>query len=208
MKRIFLSILVIGTLLLSGCSAPSTAPTSVPEPAIPEHLTAYTDETGLFSISYPQDWELGLSRLELRQSAKDIIEAFESDTPVEGPKLVFLAGLPTETGSSPNVNIVVASLPEGRWTPDDVVEAFTRTTEEFIPDYYEFSRVKTTIGGREAIIMDYEGTLAGLIKGHYLLMVTLVGKTTWTVTCSALPGDFSKWEDDLNTIVRSLRVLK
>ena len=193
----------------TGSTQPTPAPAAVSEPAIPNHFITYTDEAGLFSISYPQDWELGLSRLEFReQSAKDIIKAIDSDAPVERASAIFLAGLPIGTGSSPNVNIVVESLPGGMWTMDEVAEAFVTSNKNYIPDYYEFSRVKTTIDGREAIIVDYEGTYTGLIKCHYLLMVTLVGKTEWVVTCGALPGEFSKWQDNLNAIVRSLRILK
>ena len=48
-----------------------------------------------------------------------------------------------------------------------------------------------------------------LVVGLALLVtIPLVGKPAWVVTCAALPGEFNQWEDDLNAIVRSLRILK
>ncbi len=201
-----LSILVIAlTIVLPGC-AQKEAPA---EPGIPAHFTTYTDEAGLFSISYPPDWELALSEIEgLWQFTEELIESIESDLPLERASLIFLAGVPTEMGYSPNVNIVCESLPGVVWTLDKMVEASIREIKDFIEDYHEFSRVKTTIGGRQAVIVEWEGTFPQLGKFHDLQMFTLVGKTVWVVTCTPPTGKFSDYEDDFQAIVRSLRILK
>ena len=205
MKRLTLAVLVIGVLLLGAC-----APARISEPPIPVHFTTYTDELGLFSISYPPEWELALSEIEfLELFTKKLLESIESGLPLERAGAIFFAGVPTETGYMPNVNIIVESLPGAGWTHDELVEAEIRSSKHFVKDYHELSRVKTTIGGREATIVEYEGTFPKLDKKyHWLVMVTLVGKTAWVVTCTALPEKFSKWEEDFNAIVRSLRILK
>lgn len=207
MKRLILAILVIGILLLSACGAPAIAPVS--EPAIPAHFTTYTDELGLFSISYPPKWELALSKIEgEEQFIKELMESIESGLPLERVSVIFFAEVPTETGYSPNVNIVVESFPGFGWTLDKLVEANIQTLKDFVEDYHEFSRVKTTIGGREAVIIDWEGTFPYLVKSRGLQMVTLVGKVGWYVTCKTSPEKFSDFEDDFYAIVRSLRILK
>ncbi len=204
MKRLILAVLVIGVLLLGAC-----APARISEPLIPAHFTTYTDEANLFTISYPPDWELALSEIEgLTQFTKELIESIESGLPLERVSAIFFAGVPTETGYSPNVNIVVESLPGVRWTLDKVVEAQIRAVKDFVEDYHEFSRFKTTIGGREATIVDWEGTYPHLGRSRVLQMSTLVGKTVWIVTCTPDLGKFDECEDDLHAIVRSLRILK
>jgi hypothetical protein len=179
-----------------------------PEPAIPAHFTTYTDELGLSSISYPPEWELGLEYLEdLERFVEDIIDSITSDIPLEEASFLFIAGLPTETGYMPNVNIVVEPLPE-MWTHDEMVTAGIEGVKAVMSDYHEFSRVKTTVGNRTATIIEFQGTLAGLGTFREVQMCLIASKTFWVVTCTALPDEYSKWEDDFDAIVRSLRILK
>jgi hypothetical protein len=206
MKRILLPILVIGVLLSGACGTPSIP---VSEPEIPSHYTTFTDVEGLFNISYPPDWELALSLIpDIEASAKDIITSIESDLPVENARVIFLAGLPIEVEYLPNVNIVVESMPGVVWTHDKVLEAEITGIKQVIQDYRQFSRVKTTVDGREATILGWEGTYPQLGKGCVLQMFVLVGKTVWCVTCTPPSEEFSKWEEDFQAIVRSLRILK
>ncbi len=207
MKHLILAILVIGVLLLSACAP---APTS--EPPIPAHFTTYTDEAGLFSISYPPDWELALSKIEgLTQDVEDYLKGIKSEGSLAGGKVVFFAGVPYETGHNPNVSVVVTPSGEGKWKLEDLVEAvvqrgFMKDAEE----YNEFSRAKTVVDGREAIILDYEAKYP-LFLGelHALTMFLRDNKLVYVVTGSVLsPKDFSDFESDLHAIVRSLRILK
>lgn len=203
-----LSILVVALMVaVVGCA--EEKPPAAPEPEIPAHYTTYTDEAGLFSISYPPDWEPALSLIEgLEETIKEVITSIEAEAPVERFNLIFIAGLPTEMGYEPSVNIGVESLPGVIWTHDEVVEAEIRGIKDFVQDYHEFSQVKATIGGREATIVSWEGTYPQLGRVHNLQMFTLVGKTAWIVTCTPPAGEFSEWEDDFHAIVRSLRILK
>ena len=181
-----------------------------PEPVIPAHFTTYTDELGLFSISYPPEWELHLGVIEEReQAARDIMRSIDSDLPVEKFSCLFIAGLPTVIGHDPNVNIVVEPLSGAMRTHDEVVTAGIEQTKALLTsDYYEFSRVKTTVDNRTATIIKYQGAIAGLGTGRYVTMISLRSKTVWVVTCAAFPSEYSRWEDDFDAIVRSLRILK
>jgi len=217
MKKLLILCSVILLVLLPmalvvGCQgepAPATpTPTPTPaEPTIPAHFTTYTDEAGLFSISYPPDWEPALSLIEgLEEATKELLESIELDLPLERVSAIFFAGVPTEMGYAPNVNIVVESLPGVMWTHDKVVEAEIEGLKDVVDDYHEFSRIKTTISGREATIVEWEGTYPQLGRGHQLQMFMLVGKVAWIVTCTPPSGEFSKYEDDFHAIVRSLRI--
>jgi len=201
-----LSVLVVALVIaLPGCTQ-KEAPS---EPEIPARFTTYTDEAGLFSISYPPDWELALSLIEdLEEFTKELITSIESDLPLERTSTIFFAGLPTEMGYDPNVTIGVESLLGVGWTLDKVVESGTRGIKDIAQEYHEYSRIKTTIGGREAVIIDSEVYFPGLPKQHSLQMTTLVGKVAWYLTCSATLEKFSDFEDDFHAIVRSLRIFK
>jgi len=181
----------------------------IPEPAIPANFTTYTDESNLFRISYPPDWELALSKIEgLQQSAKDLINSINSNIPIEKASIIFYAGLPDKTGYMPNVNIVVEPLPDNVSTHDKMMEGEILGIKSVVKDYHEYSRLKTTINGREATILDWEGTYPQTGKGRTLQSFMLVGKMGWVVSCTPPQGEFSSWEADLNSVVRSLRILK
>jgi hypothetical protein len=214
MKRFIialLAIVVVGAILFAGCIGappPAVAPAEAPlEPQIPAHYTTYTDEADLFSISYPPDWEPALFFIkDLDKATEELLTSIEEDLPIERARTLFLAGLPTETGYAPNVKVLVESLPGIIWTHDQVVEAEIQGIKDVVEGSHEFSRVRTTIGGREATIVDWKGTVPlGL---HRLQAIILVGKVAWVVTCVPPAGEFSKWESDFHAIVRSLRILK
>jgi hypothetical protein len=192
---------------------PSTTPQlseeTPPKPEITADYTTYTDESKLFSISYPSDWETALSRMpELRSKTKEYINKLKSGIPVEQASTIFFAGRRTATAYDPAVSITVEPMLEGMVALDQMVESEVRGVKQVILDYRELSMVKTTIDGREATIWDYEGTMAGQSKLHFLTMITLVDRTTWVVGCATSTDDFSEWENDFNTIVRSLRISK
>ncbi len=179
-----------------------------PEPTPDEHdFTTYTDELSLFSISYPSEWELALEDMEeVEQATNDIISSITSDLPLEESIFLFMAGLPT--GFDPRVIIGVEPLPVDTWTLDEVVTSSIEGIKSITSDYHEFSRVKTTIDNRTAVIIDIQGNVAQSGMYRQVQMYLLVGKTLWCVGCGTSPDEYSKWEDDFDAIVRSLRVLK
>lgn len=213
MKRFIISLLTVialGAILFTGCvAAPSPPAEAPPEPEIPAHYTTYTDEAALFSISYPPDWQPDLSIIAaVEKETKEWLLGIEPELPIERVSVIFVAGVPTEMGYTPNVNIVVESLPEGMLTLDKLVEATIRGIKEAFPEYREFSRVKTTVGGKEAVIVDLEVDLPGKGRFRQLQMFVLVGKIVWGVGCLTTPEKFGDFEDDFHAIVRSLRIFK
>ena len=189
-------------------TVPPSPPSMAPSPEIPANYTTYTDDTNFFSISYPSDWEPALSLIaDIEKEVKEVINDIKSGLPLEKVTVIFLAGQPMAGGIyNPNVNIAVEPILEGVSTLDQMVEAEVRGAKTIIQDYREYSRVKTTINGREATILDYEGTLPGIAKRRMLQMMTLVGETIWVVSCSSTYEDFATWEKDFHTIVRSLQI--
>ncbi|NVM23136.1 MAG: fibronectin type III domain-containing protein [Desulfobacterales bacterium] len=179
------------------------------ETTIPAHFVTYTDEMNLFSISYPSDWELALSLIpDLEEAVREIIASIEADAPIEQVRAIFLAGVPSETGYSPNVNILCESFPIGGLTHDQMVELEIRGIKDFCYDYDEYARVKTSVGGRVATIVEHETTCPAWGTQHQLQMCILLGKIVWIVTCTPPSGEFSQYQDDFHEIVRSLRILK
>lgn len=199
------SVILASLITLSGCNNKK----ATSEPEIPPNYTTFTDEQGLFSISYPPDWEAALSTIPDAEAAvKDILTAINSDAPVENAHVIFYGGLPIETGYSPSVNIVVEPVPGLVVTHNQMVEAEVNGVKYYVQDYHEFSRIKTTVDGREATIIEWEGTYPQYGKGHTLQLLVLVGKTAWIVSCVPPSGEYDKWEKDFEAIVRSLRIVK
>jgi len=175
MKRLILSVIVVGVLLLPACSTPTTTtttstptttttPTTTSEIPIPSDYKTYTSE-GLFSISYPPDWEPSLPITEMFEllAKEELITIIESDLPIveSSPVLefpnVFFADVPTEEGDNPYVAIVVGDPPSTGRLDNVVEEMISGAKGNPAAEYNEFSRVKTTVGGREAVIIDHHG---------------------------------------------------
>ena len=206
-----LSVLDVAlTITVLGCAQKETSA----ESEILAHFTTYTDEAGLFSISYPPDWELYLSEFEgFEQASKELIRAIMADAPLERSSPLFMAGVPTEMGWDPNVNVMVQSLLGSGWTVDKAVEGQLRALKDSVQEYQEFSRVKTIIDGRESVIVDCEvafpGGVPGLGIARCLQMSMLVDKYCWTVSVSTgYPKEFEGLQEDFYAIVRSLRIFK
>ena len=145
---------------------------------------------------------------DIEHFSQEMISSITSDIPVEEAHFLFMAGLPITGGHIPNANVVVEPLAATISTHDDMVAVAIQSLKLVVSDYHEFARVKTTIDNRTATIIECEATIGGLGTLHYVFMCCIVNKTIWAVTCTALPEDYSDWVDDINAIVRSLRILK
>ena len=181
-----------------------------PEPAIPAHYTTYTDELGLFSISYPPEWELALSRIEdVTQDLNDYWRAIKPERVVEASYMVFFAGVPDASGHNPNASVLVIPSDEGNWKLDDFVEALVQ--QGLMKDgreYREFSRHKSFVDGKEVVLHEYEVTYPAMGRWHGLDMYMRDRRMLIRVACGVIPPkSFSDHEADLYAIVRSLRVL-
>jgi hypothetical protein len=210
-----IATLLLAVLLVISCgggsgtttpvgTTPTTTPATTSETPIPSDYNTYTSE-GLFSISYPSDWLLNLPLMRsFEEEIKQLIANIESNLPMESGPIVFLAGIPTEEGYNPSVSIGIGSPPVATWTLDSVAGTMVDN-----PDLEEsvFSQVKTTVDGREAVIIDFQVEPMPDTTYHYLWMVTLVGKTAWLISCQVSPEMFSDYEEDFYAIVRSFRIL-
>lgn len=207
--KVFVSSLVVVLLILGGSAIGYYAFPQTPkpsEPEIPANYKTYTDETKVFSISYPPDWETVLPLLpDMEKTAKEVIANLKSGFPVKEATIIFSAAKRMATGNV-FVNTGVESMPEEISTHDQMVEAAVRGIKIDYQDYQEFSRVKTTVDGRKATILDWQTTIQGRATRRSLTMITLVGKTAWGVSCTSSAKDFANWKKDFNTIVRSLRI--
>jgi len=182
-----------------------------PEPAIPAHFTTYTSELGLFSISYPSDWELALSQIEdVTQGLNDYWRGIKPERAVKASSVVFFAGVPYASGYNPNAFIILIPSDEGNWKLDDLVEAAVQ--QGLMKDgqeYREFSRYRSTVDGKEAVFLEYEVTYPALGRLHALDMYVRDRRMLIKVACGVIPPkSFSEYEADLYAIVRSLRVLR
>ena len=207
-------LIIIGTLLLAillvlGACAPTPTPEGeqTSESAIPAHFTTYTHE-GLFSISYPSDWQPATSIMEeLLEETKRELKAIDPTAELENIGILFFGGKETSERYYPTVSIATDLRSAGYWTLDEVNEATSRYDKENTPGYKELSLTKVIVDGREASILDSEDNEPGYGRWRYIQLTTMKGDFVWLVTCGSEYQDFNDYEDTFDSIVRSLRIL-
>jgi len=180
------------------------------EPEIPSHYNTYASE-GLFSISYPPDWALATSVMEEMLEAS--IEWLATVDPeaaggLEEVRMVFLAGKPFEGGYYPSANVLVYPKPLLVLTLDALVQADTQWAEANLQQYREYFQLKTTVDGREAIILDSSEHDPDMGTWRHLQLYTIKGNLVWVVSAACIFDDFKNYEDTFDQIIRSLRVFK
>ncbi len=209
-RKLTISLITITTLLLLSlsCAPPELEPTQTSEPPIPTHFTTYNSE-GLFSISYPPDWVPATSIMEeLWEETKELMKSTDPEVSLEDTSILFLGGIPAEEGYYPGVNILVMPRSAGYWELDEIVEAECQYSMEYTQGYREYSRVRTVVDGRQAVIIDSEDCdPPEMGRWRHLQLFMTKDKFVWCVTCSAELEDFEDYEDTFNSIVRSLRIL-
>lgn len=203
MKKLSLLILVIAFLSL-GTFAHS-------ESSIPTSFTTYTDDTNFFSISYPENWELAFSIIEsLKQEAENLLKSIDKKGSFKNITVVFFGGVLLDSGNyNPNLVIIIEPLVDDNVKLEDLVEFSVREIKKISEEYREFSRTKTTIDGRQAIIFDYEVRLSNWPFIHYLSMSMCIDKFLWTTTCCIIPPlNFYDFKNDFYAILKSFKIVK
>ena len=186
---------------------PAPEPEKPSEPAIPAHFTTYTHE-GLFSISYPSDWQPATSIMEeLWEETRAELEVQYPGVSLENIGMLFFGGKETWEGYYPTVSIVTDLRAPGYWTLDEVDEANSRADKEYTPGYKELSLYKTIVDEKDASILDCEDNSPGYGRWRYIQLTTVKGDFAWCVSCGCEYEDFDDYEDTFNSIVRSLRIL-
>lgn len=193
-------------IIISLVMAFTTDLPTVPETPTPDYFTTYTSE-GFFSISYPPDWEPVMSiieevEVELKQQLKS--EGFESQA--DEMQLVFAAAKLAIDENFPIVTVMVA--PRGIWPLGTMVEADTQVNSEIVEQYVEHSKVRTTIGGREAIIVVSQGVVPDSSSDTEISTIAYISGSEfiWIVTGMVDIQDSDTYLDTFDDIVRSLRV--
>ena len=198
---------IVLLVLIVSCAPPTVTPTATPEPEIPIHFTTYTSE-GLFSISYPPDWVPATSIMEeVFEEVKELMKITDPEVQLEGVKMLFMGGIPTEEGYYPSVNIAIVPRSVGYWDLTEIVEAESQYSMEHTSGYHEYSQVRTVVDGREAILIDSEDYEPDWGTWRYLQLFMTKDKFVWVVTCSTESEDFKDYQDTFYSVVRSLRIL-
>ena len=187
----------------------------LPIPTVPPSFVPYLDETSGFSIQYPQEWELAVSRMsELEERTKALLRSMEPGLPVGELGVLLFAGLRVAEGFEPTVNIAVASLPFEM----SAFELYTFSNQDpvdFFPGYKTLTRTSTIMGHTEAIIEDtefdysfFEAGAEGKVRQISLSAVN--GRVGWVVTCTASIGSAPTTEvlETCNAVVRTFRLLQ
>ena len=139
-----LSSLVCLVLLVGCLSRPAlapeaqAAPTLYEEPEIPSNFTTYTEE-GLFSISYPSDWQPATSLMgEIFEETKRLMESSAPLVSLEGINILFMAGSESLEGYYPTVTVLTEKREAGYWTTDEAYEPNSRYDKAVTPGYKNY----------------------------------------------------------------------
>jgi hypothetical protein len=146
----------------------------------------------------------------LKQEAENLLKSIDEKGSFKKNNVVFFGGVPLDSGYyNPNFGIIVEPLGDDNVKLEDLVELSIRECKRISEEYREFSRTKTIIDGRQAIILDFEAHVPNLALIHYLSMSMCIDKFLWTTTCAICPPlNFYDFKNDLYAIVKSFQVLK
>jgi hypothetical protein len=197
-------ITVISGMIVSIVGTSMNIPFIAETDTTPTSFLKYSSE-GFFSISYPTDWSPTMSvvaeaEAKMKEYGKDV--GFGSK--VDEVQLVFLGKKITNDNSFAFVTVNVE--PNQSWPLETLVEGANQWSLENIKQYMEQSRIKTTIGGRNAIIQTYQGRDVDSYLMGYTVGYVASDKFLWTIICGSDVKDYESNQTTFEQIVRSLRV--
>jgi hypothetical protein len=197
---------VIVTSIPASTSPTSTTPsplTSTPTPAsseiqtividkpVPASYTTYTDPNGLFKISYPGDWEIPPDKIkQIADNSSQVSQALSGIAIYN-----FVGNLLFSVRVRPSYPVVnLYYLPR-----------FPNPTPPHPP---ETTLYKTSVGGRDAMMVEKPGFDPDNGIFRVLILQVKVNIDAWRLECSSRPKEYDKWSDDFKAIAGSLRILK
>ena len=201
-------VFIISFLIFTACNGTEeiTEQNPISEETIPENYLTQTDPTGLFSVSYPSTWEVNLNPSGIEEGSIEVlIEKVNSGTLDEaGP--IFFWGVPQELGFNPTCNIVVEPIDETNPSLQEIMDDTIRLMGDLWEDFQEISSNTEVIDGRESSILEYRATHFSGVEVQSLVLVTISGDVLWTNGCIIRldTEDYSEYENDIHSIVRSL----
>jgi len=205
------NLIVIPTILLVlvACTGAEDTSSSAQEKgsAIPANYISHTDETGLFTVSYPSNWEeipnpIGVDEGEMQYLIEKTNQGILDDA---GP--VYFWGFPSEGNFNPICSLVVEPRDESQPNIQQVMDETTSIMGELWSGFQQVSLEYENIYGREVAILEYTATISET-QAHSLVLMTIDGDVIWTNSCivRSLSVDYNWYERTLNNIVRSLEI--
>jgi hypothetical protein len=174
---------------------------------VPNTYTTYADENNFFSVSYPEQWQPDPNTANAAAQATQDISNLKNGLSVANTNILFLAGLNTSGGYMPNFNVLVESAPAGIENVDQAADASVQGMKEVLSNYQMVSETKTTIDGKDAVIIESTFSMSSTnTLFHDLALVQLSGNNIWVLTCSADDDIYSQWSDDFNNVIRSFKL--
>jgi hypothetical protein len=196
-------IATLGGVVWNAMGSPVSLPTTIETTSIPESFLTYTGE-GFFSISYPPDWYPEMSLIgEFEEQTKSYLADVGLEQQSNELQTVFYGGRWDEI----NIALVVVQVePKPFGSLENLIETTHQWNKENTDKYLEHSRVRTTIGGRQAVIQTYEfRDVDGFLLGQTTAYVS-TDRFIWTISCVCAVDDLNENLSTFDQIVRSLRV--
>ncbi len=174
---------------------------------IPSNFVTYTDDSNLFSISFPSDWTVDKSKLnDFKEESLEVLKCMESDTTLEETKTVFFGGYPiTVNEYLPSLQIVIGST--RGLTMEKLAEDAIQMLEVFFEDFELFEKSNVVIGEHEAIFFDYAYTVPEMGRVRLINVFTVVGATTWHARCGTSEEYFETESQAIRNVANSFRIL-
>jgi len=237
MSRAVLVGLVIGVVLLASLacggatphvpaltSTPTQIPTTSPpflgefDPTAPtptsmlppSDFVTFTDESDVFSISYPSHWELALSLMpEIEEITEDLIESKASGFPADKVGIVFFAGVPAPNAYLPSVNIVAESLPAGL-SVEEYQEGSVEAARGLLSGFKVLDVFQVLVGNTDGLIMHAEFDISSFATGEVgkirnIALLVVDGMIGWVVTCTL---DSTEDLETCDAVVRTFKILQ
>lgn len=179
------------------------------EREIPADFVTYTSE-GLCSISYPPELiDMTAMQEEIFEGVKETMQATDPEIDLESFQYVFNGIIPTDNET--NAFLLVSVEPVALGMPLGVyyqyLEEECKHGAEYFMGFRLHSLAKTVVGGREAILMDFQTLDRELGESRDLILYMIKDSLLWEVNCSADPEDFEDYEDTFYSILSSFRIL-
>lgn len=200
-------LLLIGVLALAAtaCSSSPSAPTT------PAGYANFTDETRTFSIDYPPEWELSQALIE---TLIDQVATNSPELDLSTSQVVFIAGLSSDAGLDPNVNIIAETLP-GAMSIDRYGEAAVAQITQAVPSVVFNERRNGTVNGLSARFVDWNttGTDLGFSDSSEVRIIQMYTlqpdqPVAWTVTCTGISPIAENFQEICASVLNSFKILK
>ncbi len=202
------SALAVVTLACGGGRITIPPLETKPTPTVPASYVSFTDPVGLFSISYPREWKVEFSSLNIpRKDATNIVEtilASKRSGSYLGGAVILFATLPS-SGRDYSASINIHASSASKEPLDKQMEDELNQIAKF-QDRRIHKVAKIPIDGRESIFRDVEEGFPNL---RYIEVDVPDSNILWTLYCYIWSPPFK--ENTLKTcesVLRTFRILQ